>query len=453
MKNKKITLLTTTFVLQVTTLLPIMKSEAVAPKSAKVTQIVGQRSINLRRKRGITPVTVGAIMRWAEKLIIQPFQENTYAKLEFYDAKNNPLNLEVQAAVENNLRTDYYMPCRADKPDSFIINWVNPRTKRGACKQGIKIKSGKREITNNNFSNIIASINPLIAQEKIKQWRYCSVVDETGKGWLGFQPRRTNPCRKPLQDCEEKGQGNCTELTIDNWNTDEPNMAASVECDNNQKFVNTGTGENIKEKAEKIWNDAASQGAVFCGFHVFSQDEIIATPTSVNEGSILEIGNLNPCLNFQVSSGEVTLNSLKHPQGISLKKGEQYKYCPEDQSESRSTFNPTEESIAMQIFFAKERGYQFCNELQDSGGQEGSKRTIQLTANKGIIELDYEMYTVPDSLIVTYEGKELVRRESISGSDSLSIPFEGKSGQVTVEIIGNQEDAGTKWDYNLKCPQ
>ena len=107
----------------------------------------------------------------------------------------------------------------------------------------------------------------------------------------------------------------------------------------------------------------------------------------------------------------------------------------------------------MQIFFAKERGYQFCNELQENGGQEGLKRTIQLTANKGTIELDYNMYSIPDSVIVTYEGKELVRKENISGSDSLSIPFQGKSGQVTVEIVGNQDKSGTRWNYNLKCPQ
>ncbi|NQZ63605.1 MAG: hypothetical protein HRT59_16195, partial [Crocosphaera sp.] len=46
-----------------------------------------------------------------------------------------------------------------------------------------------------------------------------------------------------------------------------------------------------------------------------------------------------------------------------------------------------------------------------------------------------------------------VRKENISGSDSLSIPFQGKSGQVTVEIVGNQDKSGTRWNYNLKCPQ
>jgi hypothetical protein len=453
MKNKKIIILTAAFMLPIATLLTTKKSEAVAPKLAKITQIVGQHSINLRRKRGITPVAVGAIMRWEEKLMIQPYKGNTYAKLEFYDAKNKSLNLEVQAAVENNLRTDYYMPCGVEKPDSFIINWVNPKTQRGACKQGIKIKSGRGKRSDNNFSDIIASINPLIGQRKIYQWRYCSVVDEVGKGWLGLKSRRTNLCNTPLKQCEEEGEGTCTELTTDDWNTDDSNMVASIECDNNQKFVTTGTGEDIKEKAEKLWEEAATQGAKFCGFHVFSQDEIIAIPTSVEEETIVKIGEIDACLKFKVRSGEVTLNSLKHPQGIVIKKGKEYEYCTENQAESISNVDLTEESIAMQIFMAKERGYQFCNALQDSGGQEGSKRTIQLTANKGTIEIDYNMYGIPDSLIVTYEGKELVRRENVSNSDSLSIPFEGKSGQVTVEIVGNEDNSGTKWEYNLKCPQ
>lgn len=120
------------------------------------------------------------------------------------------------------------MPCRADKPDSFIIHWINPKTQRGACKEGIKIKSARGARSDNNFSDIIASINPLIGQRKIYQWQYCSVVDETGKGWLGFNARRTNPCRKPLQECEKEGEGNCTELTTDNWNPDDSNLVASM---------------------------------------------------------------------------------------------------------------------------------------------------------------------------------------------------------------------------------
>ena len=454
--NKKSLTIITTLLIPISTLLPIIKSEAVIPKSAKVTEIIGRNTMTLRRKSGRNgPVSLKSVMRLWDKLIMNPSQKNPklFTELEFYDQKDKPLNLKLLAGIENNLRTNYYLPCNVDAPDSFIIAWENPITRRLGCKKGIKVKSGERRKSNNNTTEIVASINPFIGQNKIYQWRYCSVVDETGKGWLGFKYRRKNPCSKPLKECEETGEGTCTELTIDDWNTDEANVIASMECDNNQEFITTGTGQDIKEKSEKLWQDAATQGAVFCGFHVFSEDEIIVTPNPIKDQAIVEVGEVDACLRFQVSSGEITLNSYRDPQGFTLQSGNQYDYCLDNKPDSLSNFNPTNESIAMQIFFAKESGYQICNELQENGGQEGLKRTIQLTANKGTIELDYNMYSIPDSVIVTYEGKELVRKENISGSDSLSIPFQGKSGQVTVEIVGNQDKSGTRWNYNLKCPQ
>ncbi|ACB51516.1 hypothetical protein cce_2166 [Crocosphaera subtropica ATCC 51142] len=412
--------------------------------------------MTLRRKGGqIGPVSLQSVMRLWDKLIMNPDNNNPklFTKLEFYDHQDNPLNLKLLAGIENNLRTNYYLPCHVDSPDNFIISWENPKTRRVGCKKGIKVKSGNKSISHHNTAEIIASINPLIAQEKIYQWRYCSIVDETGKGWLGLQSTRTNPCTEPLKQCEEEGQGTCTELTTDDWNTANSNLVASIECDNNQDFVTTGTGEDIKEKAENLWEEVSKSGAIFCGFHVFSEDEIIVTPNPSDDQAIVQVGEAETCLTFQVSSGEITLNSYKDPQGFTLQTGNQYNYCLDNQPNSLSNFDLSNESIAMQIFKAKERGYQFCNELQESGGQEGSKRTIQLTANQGILKLDYQMYQVPDTVVLTYEGKELVRQENVSGSDSLSIPFEGKSGQVTVEIIGNQDISTTQWDYKLQCPQ
>ncbi|WP_198648466.1 hypothetical protein [Cyanothece sp. BG0011] len=453
----KITLtIITTLVTPLSAFLPILQSEAVVPQSAKVTQITGRNTMTLRRRSGqIGPVSLQTVMRLWDKLIMNPDNNNPklFTKLEFYDHQNQPLNLKLLAGIENNLRTNYYLPCHVDGPDSFIISWENPKTRRLGCKKGIKVKSGNKKISNNNPAQITASMNPLIGQNPIYQWRYCSVVDETGKGWLGFKSTRANPCTQPLKQCEEEGQGICTEFTTDNWNTADSNTIASIECDNNQDFITTGTGEDIKEKAEELWQESVKTGAKFCGFHVFSEDEILITPNPVNDPVMVQVGEADACLTFQISSGEVTLNSFKDPQGFTLPMGNQYNYCLDNKPSSVSNFDPSKESIAMQIFRAKERGYQFCNELQDSGGQEGSKRTIQLTANRGILLLNYQMYQVPDTVIMTYEDQELVRKENISGSESLSIPFAGKSGQVTVEIIGNQDISTTKWDYTLQCPQ
>ena len=50
--NKKSLTIITTLLIPISTLLPIIKSEAVIPKSAKVTEIIGRNTMTLRRKSG-----------------------------------------------------------------------------------------------------------------------------------------------------------------------------------------------------------------------------------------------------------------------------------------------------------------------------------------------------------------------------------------------------------------
>ncbi|MGB3492601.1 MAG: hypothetical protein WBA57_07725, partial [Elainellaceae cyanobacterium] len=73
-------------------------------------------------------------------------------------------------------------------------------------------------------------------------------------------------------------------------------------------------------------------------------------------------------------------------------------------------------------------------------------------SNRGEIEIDYEMFAVPDRVQLIYEGREILDTGFISGDGRLSVPFSGRSGRVDVIITGNQT-TNTQWNYTLYCPR
>ncbi|MEM6717196.1 MAG: hypothetical protein AAF622_19195, partial [Cyanobacteria bacterium P01_C01_bin.147] len=94
----------------------------------------------------------------------------------------------------------------------------------------------------------------------------------------------------------------------------------------------------------------------------------------------------------------------------------------------------------------------FCNREQASGGQEGDRRFVQMSASQGEIKLDYEMFDVPDRLQILQDGVQILDTGFVSGRDSLTIPLAGTSGRLEVLVTGNATIATTEWNYLLTCP-
>jgi hypothetical protein len=70
-----------------------------------------------------------------------------------------------------------------------------------------------------------------------------------------------------------------------------------------------------------------------------------------------------------------------------------------------------------------------------SGGFEGSQKTIKLDSKGGgTVKYEYQMFTIPDQLILRYEGKEILNTGFVSGdkTGTVSIP-QGKS-----QLLENQ---------------
>jgi uncharacterized repeat protein (TIGR01451 family) len=89
-------------------------------------------------------------------------------------------------------------------------------------------------------------------------------------------------------------------------------------------------------------------------------------------------------------------------------------------------------------------------EVSDSGGFEGSTKTLKLDSQGGgTAKYSYEMFTIPDNLILRYEGKEILNTGFVSGSKTGTVQIpKGNSDELEVVLATNDE--GTQWNYEIK---
>ena len=97
-----------------------------------------------------------------------------------------------------------------------------------------------------------------------------------------------------------------------------------------------------------------------------------------------------------------------------------------------------------------------CNAKTISGGFGVTPTLHSVGSMSGTIQLNYEMYSIPDKLEVFYEGKLLFSTNGfVSGNKSESIVYEYNDSTKTeeIEVIVTGDNAGTAWEYTVNCPQ
>lgn len=92
---------------------------------------------------------------------------------------------------------------------------------------------------------------------------------------------------------------------------------------------------------------------------------------------------------------------------------------------------------------------EFSTTVSDSGGYEGSRKTLKLeTIEGGTLTYRYEHYTITDRFVIRYEGKNLLDTGFTGGSDTGTIEIPpGDSDQIEILVITNDE--GTAWNYDV----
>ena len=92
-----------------------------------------------------------------------------------------------------------------------------------------------------------------------------------------------------------------------------------------------------------------------------------------------------------------------------------------------------------------------CPSTQQSGGQGLTVLSIDMLRPSGTFPVSYQMYTIPDSLSIEYEGNTIFSTGGlVSGSNSANVFFSGTSTIIQVTIDAPLD--GTVWDVFVGCP-
>lgn len=95
-----------------------------------------------------------------------------------------------------------------------------------------------------------------------------------------------------------------------------------------------------------------------------------------------------------------------------------------------------------------------CDQQQISGGSEIRTDLFALApgASHGELILEYEFYTIPDTLEMYYNGQRIFSTGEVSGQNRRSFSIPASAQEIGITIIGNR-NTNTRWWYKISCSQ
>lgn len=94
-----------------------------------------------------------------------------------------------------------------------------------------------------------------------------------------------------------------------------------------------------------------------------------------------------------------------------------------------------------------------CSTTQVAGGDTAESRSIQMGKVSGTFNFSYDTYSIPDRMVVSYEGKTLFDTGCVGASGSVKLNYSGTSTTVTVQVTPNcTGGSGTQWTFTVDCP-
>jgi hypothetical protein len=464
------------------------KTAATVPEQARIDEIIGNSSELLIRRNGQRePTQTNSILQQVRDALITDPPNNARALLRFLSGTGKDLNMYVQTNTHPDAAI-YYFPCQLQGGD-YLIGWGLARNESRGCENGVVVQRGRSASAGLSTQPTIAQLKQRsIAQGRTQQVFYCSVEGNGGKGWLAMTTSG-DPCDKAQEQCRSGGGGQCTPVTVGSWWTIEPELHATVECANGQSSIVDATGETMETQVQQLWQQAQTQGRS-CGLQVYRPQDFVILPASDeivsaqgDDEILVQTRDTEEGLRVDVLAGAINVRSSDSQEDRLVTTGQRYirsenegevttfdreralksidleilcafASYPENQLDV-SACSALDPGVLTQldpnINYTTQSQIQFCDREQASGGNQGDRRTLQMTTNQGKVEIEYEMYSVPDRLQLIYEGEEILDTGFISGSGSLSVPFQGNSGRLDVVLTGNTTTS-TQWNYQLFCP-
>ena len=99
-----------------------------------------------------------------------------------------------------------------------------------------------------------------------------------------------------------------------------------------------------------------------------------------------------------------------------------------------------------------------CNDTAKQGGNTPETLVVDLGRTSGVFRFDYDMYDVPDRMIVHYGGGTYdtgcTGGKQGRGRDkgSVDLKFFGSS-QVTIQVLPACQGGSTSWKFTVHCPK
>ncbi|MEB3229705.1 MAG: hypothetical protein VKJ64_01745 [Leptolyngbyaceae bacterium] len=482
-------------------------SRAATPEQINVNDVLGNSSELLVRRSGRREsLQIGTLLQRIQDAIVTVPPNNARALLRFLDASGTDLNLYVQTNPHPESAI-YYFPCQIEGGDE-LMGWGLARDAERGCEAGIRVSRGQQNRVQAEQllqSPLVAQSLKLLtldgmAQGAVRPVFYCSMAGVNGG--IGFATAASgNPCTKALQQCQDSGGVDCTVITMGSWWTSEEKLYASVDCgtledpplENDPASENPalpfaswieGTGQTLEEQIETTLQQPPAE---FCGVQVYRPDDFVIIPATDevvlglgHDETLVQVRDTPEGLQVDVLKGAINVRSpynierdrqlvtagQRYDQastGNTLTSFDQAAALTSVDMEVLCTFASTpsnnlkvsacaEQNLLLPVASDGRPTVAFCDREQASGGQAGDRRTVQMSTNSGEIRLEYEAFEVPDRFQIFYEGREILDTGPISYSETLLIPFSGRSGRVDVMVTGNPDISTTEWNYTLYCP-
>lgn len=95
-----------------------------------------------------------------------------------------------------------------------------------------------------------------------------------------------------------------------------------------------------------------------------------------------------------------------------------------------------------------------CDTASKSGANPPETVTVKIGSAIGTAQLHYEMFTVPDRMVVEYGGQIVADTGCVGGSSNIPIDLSGYDAEVIIHVTPNcRGDNDTEWNFTLSCPQ
>ncbi|HEY9888699.1 MAG TPA: hypothetical protein V6D02_09885 [Candidatus Obscuribacterales bacterium] len=458
------------------TLTPASPVGAVVPDEILIEDIIGNSSeLIIRRSNNREPIQIGSLMQRVRDVLVTVPPTNTHADLRFR-ADGQPLDLMVKTDPHAEAMI-YYFPCHVQGGE-YHIGWglAANEAARG-CENGITVEPTGTASTQQVPPAVATALYKQVAQSLslVRQVSYCSAAGSGGA--MGFATSTAaDPCVKAIADCEAEG-GGCEVTAIGSWWSNTPELQATLTCEDGPRQTIAGAGDALQEAIPELLAQVEGEG---CGVQVYRSTGLLVMPkpaaavAALGGEVLIRTQATAEGVQVEVINGGVDIQAAGLAEPVSLVRGDRYVYAQASGTKTTFDRDAALKSVNMEVLCAfainsedplevaacqeglaintlTATPVEYCNREQASGGSAGDRRVLQMTANQGVIQLDYEMYQVPDRIEIFYEGRTLLDTGFISGTDSLTIPFAGQSGRMEVVVTGNTV-SDTQWNYLLRCP-